>query len=181
MDILQECAVAFQTLFHGWKDSLHNDKKGETSVRKVKLLTIFVICVMLTGCNNDFAERQYDSNAKIAESGDRYAKSGSVMNAIGDSVDLTVQKFDGRQTVWSKEYSENQDVEIEFLLTITSGKVKLVHIDEDGNVSTIVECTSDSGIEQTTTYTVSMKEGRNRIKIVGYDCRDIDFSMEIKD
>lgn len=150
-------------------------------MRKVKLLTIFMICVMLTGCNNDFAERQYDSNAKIAESEDRYAKSGSVTNRYDDRVDLTVEKFDGRQTVWSKEYSENQDVEIEFSLTIISGKVKLVHIDDDGNVSTIVECTSDSIVDQTTEYTVSMKEGSNRLKIVGYDCQDIDFHMEIKD
>lgn len=150
-------------------------------MRKVRLLTIFMICAMLTGCNNDFAERQYDSNAKIAESEDHYAKSGSVLNRYDDRVDMTVEKFDGRQTVWSKEYSENQDVEIELTLTLVSGKVKLVHIDDDGNVSTIVECTSDSGIEQTTTYTVSMKDGRNRLKIVGYDCQDIDFSMEIKD
>lgn len=150
-------------------------------MRKVRLLTIFIICAMLTGCNNDFAERQYDSNAKIAESEDRYAKSGSVLNRYDDRVDMTVEKFDGRQTVWSKEYSENQDVEIELTLTLVSGKVKLVHIDDDGNVSTIVECTSDSGIEQKTTYTVSMKDGRNRLKIVGYDCQDIDFYMEIKD
>lgn len=154
---------------------------GKTNMRKVSLLTVFIICAMLTGCSNDFAERQYDSNSKIAETEDSYAKSGSVMNAIGNSVDLTVEKFDGRQTIWSKEYSENQDVEIELTLTIASGQVKLVQVDADGNVSTIVECTSDSGIEQTTTYTVSMKEGRNRLKIVGYDCQYIDFSMEIKD
>lgn len=103
------------------------------------------------------------------------------MNPSDDRVDLTVEEFDGRQTIWSKEYSQNQDVEIELTLTIVSGQVKLVHVDEDGNVSTLVECTSDSGVEQTTTYTVSMKEGRNRLKIVGYDCQYIDFSMEIKD
>lgn len=150
-------------------------------MRKVSLLTIFVICAMLTGCSNDFAERQYDSNAKIAESEDRYAKSGSVLNRYDDRVDMTVEMFDGRQTVWSKEYNQNQDVEIELTFTIVSGKAKLVHVDDDGNVSTIVECTSDSGVEQMTTYTVSMKEGRNRLKIVGYDCQYIDFSMKIKD
>lgn len=150
-------------------------------MKKVRLLTVFIICVMLIGCSNDFAERQYDSNAKIAESEDRYAKKNSIYNAIGNSADLTVEKFDGRQTIWSKEYSENQDVEIELTFTLDSGKAKLVHIDDDGNVSTIVECTSDSGIEQTTTYAVSMKDGRNRIKIVGYDCQDIDLTMEIID
>lgn len=150
-------------------------------MRKVRLLTVFVICIMLTGCSNDFAERQYDSNSKIAEMEDRYAKSGSVLNFYDDSVDLTVEKFDGRQTIWSKEYGEKQDAEIALAFTIVSGKAKLIHVDDDGNVSTIVECTSDSGVEQTTTYTVSMKEGRNRLKIVGYDCQYIDFSMEIKD
>ena len=54
-------------------------------------------------------------------------------------------------------------------------------IDEDGNVSTVVECTPDSEVNELTTYSIQLKEGKNRLKFVGYDCKNVTFYMEIKE
>lgn len=137
--------------------------------------------MLVTGCSNEFAKTQYDSNDKIAEKSDRYLKSYSSTNSVGDSVTFTAGDFDGRETLWSRKYSEDQEVNVKITFTIASGKAKLVHIDDDANVSTIVECTSDSTVDEATTYIVTMKEGKNRFKLVGYDCEDVDLYMEIKD
>lgn len=49
-----------------------------------------------------------------------------------------------------------------------------------GNVTTIAECTPDSEVEDLISCTVDMKEGYNRLKVVGYDCEDLKLSVEIK-
>ena len=82
--------------------------------------------------------------------------------------------------MWSADYDEDQEVRIKLSFTLAAGKAKLVHVDEDGNVTTIVECTSDSEVEDLTSYTVDMKEGCNRLKVVGYDCEELKLSVEIK-
>ena len=67
------------------------------------------------------------------------------------------------------------------LSSMEEGKAKLVQIDEDGNVSTVVECTPDSEVNELTTYSIQLKEGKNRLKFVGYDCKNVTFYMEIKE
>ena len=67
------------------------------------------------------------------------------------------------------------------VFTLDEGKAKLVQIDEDGNVSMVVECTPDSEVNELTTYSIQLKEGKNRLKFVGYDCKNVTFYMEIKE
>lgn len=143
------------------------------------MLAAALACVLLSGCSNNFARAQYNANDIIAENSNRYAKVLSVLNSLDDSVTFTAAKFDGRETVWSENYSEDTDVEIQITLSIDTGKVKLVHIDSDDNVTVIAECTPESSIENASTYTVNMKKGRNRFKVVGYDCTKLNFTMDI--
>lgn len=154
--------------------------KGMKSLKKINIVLILLIGTLLMGCSNEFAKEQYDSDELIAQNTDRYTKSMSVMNTYDNSVTLTVGKFDGRQCVWSADYDEDQEVRIKLSFTLAAGKAKLVHVDEDGNVTTIVECTPDSEVEDLTSYTVAMKEGCNRLKVVGYDCEELKLSVEIK-
>lgn len=143
-------------------------------------VVICLLCFLLTGCSNQFAKMQYDSVKDIAKREDRYAKSSSCLNYVDDNVTLTVGKFDGRETILSLTCSEDEEVEINLTFTISAGKAKLVLVDEEGNASTIAECTKDSMIEEKTTYTISLKKGIHKFKIVGYDCKDIDLNMEVE-
>lgn len=148
-------------------------------IKRFGIVSILVMGLLLTGCNNKFAKEQYDSDAKIAESGDRYNEVNCVLNNYGNNVTYTVGKFDGRETLWEANCSNATWVDITLVFTLDEGKAKLVQIDKDGNVSTVVECTPDSGVEELTTYSIQLKEGKNRLKFVGYDCRNVTFYMEI--
>ena len=103
------------------------------------------------------------------------------MNNYGNNVTYTVGKFDGRETLWEANCSSATWVDITLVFTLDEGKAKLVQIDEDGNVSTVVECTPDSEVNELTTYSIQLKEGKNRLKFVGYDCKNVTFYMEIKE
>lgn len=146
-------------------------------MKKSCILLIIVLCLFMTGCSNEFAENEYDSVGKIIESEDRYAKDSSVFNPIDGGYSLAVSKFDGRQTLWTDTLENGQSVEIDFSLVLTEGKAKIVHIDADGNVTTLIECTPETSTVGYVTKTVSMKSGENRLKIVGFDCENIDLKM----
>lgn len=146
-------------------------------MKKLIITMLVMTCLLLTGCNNKFAQDEYDSNQKIVETADRYAKEISVFNPIDGGYSLTVSKFDGRETLWSKTLEESQEMDITFTFRLSSGKAKVVYIDQDDNVTTLVECTPDTSTEEPVTQTVSLQSGKNRLKIVGYDCKDLNLKM----
>lgn len=49
-----------------------------------------------------------------------------------------------------------------------------MHVDEAGNVITITECTPERCTDEILTKTVSLSSGVNRLKIVGFNCKDVD-------
>ncbi len=146
-------------------------------MKKCGILLTMLLCLLMTGCSNGFAENEYNSVEKIAKIEDRYAKENSVFNSIDGGYSLVVSKFDGRQTLWTDTLEENQSVEIEVSFILTKGQAKVVHIDKDGNVTTVIECTPETSTDGYVTKTISMSSGQNRLKIVGFDCENIDLKM----
>lgn len=157
----------------------NTSKEMRKSMKMKKMVGMIVLCVMLTGCNNVFAETEYDSAEKIALEADKYAKVDSVFNPIDGGYSFTVAEFDGRQTLWKDTFAEAQSVEINLSFVLAGGKAKLVHIDANDNVTTVIECTPDTSTEEAVTKTVSMSSGQNRLKFVGYDCEDVELEMLI--
>lgn len=146
-------------------------------MKKSYILLLLVWCMFMTGCSNKFAENEYDSVGEMLKSEDRYAKENSIFNPIDGGYSLTVSKFDGRQTLWADTLKNNQSVEIQFLFALTEGRAKIVHIDAEGNVTTLIECTPETLTDGYITKKVSMTSGENRLKIVGYDCENIDLKL----
>lgn len=146
-------------------------------MKNVKILFVLLVCIILTGCNNSFAQKEYNAIDKIVKTEDRYAKEFSVFNPIEGGYSLKAAKFDGRETLWSETMEEDKDIELKIQMLLSDGTAKVVHIDEDDNVTTIIECTSESATNGYITQTVSLKRGLNRIKIVGKGCRDIELEL----
>lgn len=143
----------------------------------VLICSIVCLAIGLTGCGNEFAKQEYNDAEKIAQIEDSYAKDNSVFNPIDGGYSLTVSKFSGRQTLWSKTLEKSAEIEIQFDFSISSGSAKVVYIDCNNNVTVLIECSQNISNEQTATKTVSLTSGLNRLKIVGYDCKDIDLKI----
>jgi len=151
--------------------------KWRITMKKCRFVLIVLICLLLTGCSNQFAKQEYNSLQKIAETNDHYAKENSVFNPIDGGYSLTVSKFNGRETLWTDTFDENQSIEIDFSFRLSEGQAKIVHIDAEENVTTVIECTPETSADGYITKTISLTSGKNRLKIVGYDCKDIDLKM----
>lgn len=150
-------------------------------MKKYIILIFAALCLSMTGCSNGFAKREYNSIEKISKTEDRYAKEDSVFNPIEGGYSLIVSKFDGRETLWSDTLNQNQNIEISFSLRLSKGQAKVVHVDEEGNVTTIIECSPETTPAGFVTRKVSFKSGNNRLKVVGYDCEDMELKMLFTD
>ena len=135
------------------------------------------VTISFTGCGNEFAKQQYNDDEKIVQIADRYAKSNSVFNPIEGGYSLTVSRFDGRETLWEKALEDNAEIEIQIDLNIKSGNAKVVFIDSNNDITVLIEHLQNNSNELTTTKIVSLTNGLNRLKIVGYDCENIDLKL----
>jgi len=160
---------------------IKNVKKEGKSTKKLKIVWVSLLCLLMTACSNEFAKREYDSNEKIALKEDHYAKEVSVFKSIDGGYSFTASKFDGRETLWTEKVKENQNIEINFSFRLSKGQAKIVYIDSEDNVTTVIECLPETSTDEFITKTVSLKSGKNRLKIVGYDCEDIDLKMIFAD
>ena len=138
---------------------------------------ILCVTVSFTGCGNEFAKQEYNDDEKIVQIADRYAKNNSVFNPIEGGYSLTASQFDGRETLWEKALEDNAEIEIQIDLNITSGNAKVVFIDSNNDITVLIERLQNDSNEQTATKTVSLTNGLNRLKIVGYDCENIDLKL----
>ncbi len=138
---------------------------------------ILCVTVSFTGCGNEFAKQEYNDDEKIVQIADHYAKSNSVFNPIEGGYSLTASQFDGRETLWEKTLEDNAEIEIQIDLNITSGNAKVVFIDNNNDITVLIERLQNDYNEQTATKTVSLTNGLNRLKIVGYDCENIDLKL----
>ena len=144
-------------------------------MKKTLILLGVLLCLCFSGCSNTYAKEEYDSLEKLSSQGDRYSKEGSVFNPIEGGYSFTVSKFDGRQTLHTWNLSEDKELSMEIICSLTDGTGKLVHVDAEGNVTTLVECDKDTSAA--VIRTISLKQGRNDIKFVGYDCEKLDLKM----
>ena len=138
---------------------------------------ILCLTICFTGCGNEFAKQEYNDDEKIVQIADRYAKSNSVFNQIEGGYSLTASQFDGRETLWEKTLEENAEIEIQIDLNITSGNAKVVFIDNNNDITVLIEHLQNNFNELTTTKIVSLTNGLNRLKIVGHDCENIDLKL----
>lgn len=147
-------------------------------MKKLKIMLISLLFLFMMACSNEFAKQEYNSNEKISLMNDHYSKEFSVFNSTNEEISLTISKFNGRETLWTKKSEKNEDMEMNLSFRLSKGQAKIVHIDNDNNVTTIIECMPDTSTDEFITKTVSLKSGQNRLKIVGYDCENIDLKIQ---
>ncbi len=143
-------------------------------MKRIAVIVVAALCLTMTACSNEFAEQEYDSAEKIVESGDRYATSLSASTCTNNALFYSAGSFDGRETLWSEIVIEEGMVEISVSMSLDEGMAKVVYIDPDDNITELIESTYGKDISRT----ITMPEGENRIKLVGYGCKGLELEME---
>ena len=143
-----------------------------------KLLgAVLVIVCVAAGCGFNPMLAVYDNNAKIASNTNTYNLSNYEQVQSDLHFTASVGKMEGMDTIWVLDAEEDMTVDITYQLSVFSGKMKLVLIDPEKEVSVIVEC--DSEMEETVQGTLDVKKGNNRIKIVAAENTQFDIDMTL--
>lgn len=153
-------------------------------MKKLMLLLTVTVCILLSGCSNAFAKEQYNDDQKIAAS-DHYAATMLKTTRTNAGCSLEASKLDGWITVWTYSSNEDMTVNANVSIGLKKGTAKIVHIDGNGNVSTLMEYESDGGSTDVTgegsaDRTIRLSKGENKIKIAGYDCEVVEMSVEFE-
>ena len=143
-----------------------------------KLLgAVLVMVCVAAGCGFNPMFAVYDDNAKIAGDTNTYNLSNYEQVQSDLHFTASVGKMEGMDTIWVLDAEEDMTVDITYQLSVFSGKMKLVLIDPEKEVSVIVEC--DSEMEETVQSTLDVKKGNNRIKIVAAENTQFDIDMTL--
>lgn len=131
----------------------------------ILFLAFFSLC--LVGCAIARHENMYGSDKNIAAESDRY----NMVQFTGSTdtenqYSFSVSSINGTKTIWNYTATEaGEEVTLTATLCETSGGwVKMVLIDPEGNVTTLVEANAQ---EQQQGHSFTAGQGTYRVKLVG--------------
>lgn len=139
-----------------------------------KLVVPMVLCFFIfnfIGCNSEDYNEIYSDDSKIASNNDDYFAVNLLSNDYSSSGEFAITgTMTGAETIWRYDADDDMDADVTYSLSISKGgKVKLVLISPDEEVS-IIEEIEDTNVDiESMTKTISLKKGRNRMKVVAYD------------
>ena len=122
-------------------------------------------------------KRFYDNEKGIAGQTNSYNLTNYSGSQDENTVSGSAEKMEGMDTIWNYTASDDTEVILSWKLSVSSGKAKLVLIDPDGNLSTVVECEASSDGQQEGSGTFEIKQGENRVKLVGAEETALEFEF----
>lgn len=147
-------------------------------INKIKDVMIAILIIYsLTACASNSMVEVYDNDSRIASSSNSYNIINVTQSIEEQKYKGSVEKFEGMETVWIYDASEDETVELTYHATVDSGKMKLVLITPDNSLVTIAEITSKTKLDDCQKYAINLKKGKNRIKVVGE--KNTKFDMEL--
>ena len=142
-----------------------------------KIIAAGLSIMLLPGCALNTGARVYDDEKALAADYNSY----NLINFSGSQSENTVsgsaERLEGVDTIWEFDAQEQAEVNIFCHLTVTSGKAKLVYVDPDGTVSTLLECSAGEDGGMSASETIEVKEGENRIRLVGAEDTGLEYEF----
>ena len=147
-------------------------------MRKMIVGTLLVV-FLLSGCSNAMADI-YDNESKITSDTNSFNLDGIEQEIEGNSYNATIEKMEGMDTVWTLDTEEETTVDISYDITLYNGKVKVVIVSPDDELTILAECISNQDDSSNTT-SLALTQGEYRIKIVAGEDTKFDISLSISD
>ena len=121
----------------------------------------------------------YNSVEKISSSTNSFNLDGANQIIDGDKFVGKVEKFEGMDTIWTYEATEDMELEITYLLNPMKGYVKLVLISPDNSLTDVIERSDKATFNDYATSTVQIQKGTNKLKMVGSKGCSVEFEITI--
>lgn len=153
--------------------------KKRCSVVFVALVAL--MCVVLAGCSTEYAKEEYNLDSKIASRGDHCSIMAKSETCTTHGATFKAKEFAGNTTIYECSILDDGLMNIECSLSLSSGVAKLVYVDGYDAVTTLVECTPENPSIDSVVVATDVNVGKCRIKLVGYDCKDVEAEIKFLD
>lgn len=149
-------------------------------MKKYKHVVVFMVLAMiLGGCSKNYMTSIYNDNEKISSNTNSFNLDIEKQNIEGQEFSGSIKKIEGMDTIWIYESDKDIELDMTYLLNVTSGKLKLVLITPDGSVTNLIEATKESDVLDYAINTLQVKKGINRIKMVANKNTSLKFNISI--
>ena len=148
---------------------------GGVKRRVLPLLCAGALCFTLAGCDHDGS---YDDVPALGGSANSYSAVSFVQTTVNGVRSGSVGKLSGTYELWNCRSQGGEQAALTYTFEVTNGKAKLVFADPEGNVETLVECSTGDGPIQGT-VTLDLPEGKSRIKLAGAEDAAASWTLEI--
>ena len=140
------------------------------------LILSFIIILMTVAIFNFNFNAIYDDESKITKNYNScFSKSTNTKKF--DSTISGILELSGMKKIWEYNSDSDEEVELTYNLSTHNGEIKLVLIEANSNLTTILENNNLRESNEIKTITFPVKKGQNRIKLVGRDAK-FDYSFE---
>lgn len=137
------------------------------------------IVILFTGCSTNYMASIYNNDEKISSNTNSFNLDIEEQNIDGQQFSGILKKMEGMDTIWTYDSEEDKDLDMTYLLDVTTGKLKLVLISPDNSLTTLIETTNQSDVTSYTTNTIQVKKGLNRIKMVAGKNTSAEFDISL--
>ncbi len=140
---------------------------------------IWIAVCLITGCAANPMVAVYDNDQKIASETNTYNLDKVDQTIENGHFAASVEKMEGMDTIWAMDAEKDTTLDITYTLNVFSGKMKLVLINSEGEISIIAEC--DTEMTEPVQSTLNIEKGNSRIKIVADENTKFDIDISISE
>lgn len=147
--------------------------------KKIIWVIMILLVLGLCGCRTNPMLAVYNDDSKIASDSNSYNLINDEQSIENQNYEGSIEKFEGMDTIWTYDAMEDINLDIEYQVSVHTGKMKLVLIAPDDTLTTIVEVTPKNTMKNIENTTLELKKGKNRIKVVGGKNTKLDLDISI--
>ncbi|KNF07628.1 hypothetical protein CLPU_14c00460 [Gottschalkia purinilytica] len=143
------------------------------------IITFCIFATLLfTGCRLNYMSSLYSKDNKISSDTNSFSLNKEEQS-MDDQEYIGKLEFEGMDTIWKYNAENDMKIKLSYLLSVNKGKAKLVLIDPTGKVETLIENKDSNTQKNIETIMISLKKGKNRIKLVASNKAQIELKLNV--
>lgn len=141
----------------------------------VSIIIIGAVSFFISNYGGNYKKNIYGDNSKIITEYDTYSYNRQVCNNTDGKLKSKF-RFTGMDTIYKLDSEDGGVASIKYNVNITSGKFKIVLINPNDEITTVIEGTGEG------TKDIELSSGESRIKLVGKDAKgEIEIDIDSND
>lgn len=152
--------------------------------KKISMLLGVLLLLFSMGCGMEQTDPMTTIYSDETQLSNPYSKFdiGEIEQEIdGQSVNGKFEDMEGMVMLWTYDIEKETALELRYFLKVTQGRAKLVWVEPDGTVSTLMEFTKQNTMSDYAVVPLSLKKGLSRLKLVGTEDAVVEFDIHISE